>query len=158
MQGRGDWGMRGRPMIGREMWWRAAMRGNPQQRCIDRLAWRAAHRAYVETELNLTSEQRPLWDKLQTIAQSEQRHEGQLCNHLKPLGEMTMLDRIDRAQQFLSASRCVAGGKTRGPGALPIAGPRTARDLRSPVPPRLHLKLILIRREKARSCSEINKH
>jgi hypothetical protein len=99
----GDWAMRGGPMMRRGVWRRAAMRGNPQQRCIDRLAWRAARQAYVETELNLTSEQRPLWDKLQGIAQSEQQRERQLCNQLKSPGEMTMLDRLDRAQASLSA-------------------------------------------------------
>jgi LTXXQ motif family protein len=99
----GAWAMRGGPMMRRGEWRRAAMRGNPQQRCIDRLAWRAARQAYVETELNLTSEQRPLWDKLQGIAQSEQQRERQLCNQLKSPEEMTMLDRLDRAQASLSA-------------------------------------------------------
>jgi hypothetical protein len=102
MQGGGG-AMRGGEMMRREVWRRAAMRGNPQQRCIDRLAWRAARQAYVETELNLTSEQRPLWDKLQGIAQSEQQRERPLCNQLKSPEEMTMLDRLDRAQAFLSA-------------------------------------------------------
>jgi LTXXQ motif family protein len=103
MPGRGRWAMQRGPWSNREAWRRGMMRWNPQQRCIDRLAWRAAHRAYVETELNLTSEQRPLWDKLQGIAQSEQQRERQLCNQIKPREEMTMLDRLDRAQQFLSA-------------------------------------------------------
>jgi hypothetical protein len=102
MQG-GGWAMRGGEMMRRGVWRRAAMRGNPQQHCIDRLAWRAARQAYVETELNLTSEQRPLWDKLQGIAQSEQQRERPLCNQLKSPEEMTMLDRLDRAQAFLSA-------------------------------------------------------
>jgi hypothetical protein len=94
--------MRGGPMMHHEMWRHAMMR-NPQQRCVDRLAWRAARRAYVETELDLTPAQRPLWDKLQSIAQSEQQKERQLCNQVKPDSELTMLDRMDRAQQFLSA-------------------------------------------------------
>jgi hypothetical protein len=94
--------MRG-PMMRREMWRNWAMRWNPQQRCIDRLARRAAHRAYVETELNLTPAQRPLWDKLQSIAQGEQQKERQFCSQLKPPREMTTLDRMNRAQQFLTA-------------------------------------------------------
>jgi hypothetical protein len=105
MQG-GGWAMRGGPMMmmHRGMMHRMMMmRGDPQQRCINRLAWRAARRAYVETELNLTSEQRPLWDKLQGIAQSEQQKERQLCNQLKSPEKMTTLDRLDRAQAFLSA-------------------------------------------------------
>ena len=102
-RGRGGWGMRGWPMMRRGMWRSAAMRGDPQQRCIDRLAWRAAHRAYLETELDLTAEQRPLWDKLQSIAQAEQQKERQWCQQLKPGEQSTALDRMDRAQQFLSA-------------------------------------------------------
>ena len=101
MHGEGGWGMRGMMMhhgMGRD-----AGRWNPQQRCIDRLAWRAARRAYVETELNLTAAQRPLWDRLQNIAQSEQQRERQFCAQLKPQAELTVLDRMDRAQQFLSA-------------------------------------------------------
>jgi hypothetical protein len=103
MRGRGGWGMRGGAMMHRGMWGRATMRWNPQQRCIDRLARRAAHRAYLETELNLTAEQRPLWDKLQGIAQSEQQKERGFCSQLKSPQEMTTLDRLDRAQQFLTA-------------------------------------------------------
>ena len=95
--------MRGGQMMGRDMWRRAAMRGDPQQRCIERLAWRAARQAYVEAKLDLTAEQRPLWDKVYGIAQSEQQKERQLCDQLKPGGESTVLDRMDRAQQFLSA-------------------------------------------------------
>jgi hypothetical protein len=97
------WGMRGGPMMHHEMWRRAMMRSNPQERCTDRLAWRAARRAYVEAKLDLTAEQRPLWDKVQTIAQGEQQKERQLCGQLKPGEEATVLDRMDRAQQFLSA-------------------------------------------------------
>jgi periplasmic protein CpxP/Spy len=95
---RGGW-----PMMRHRMWGRAAMRRDPQQRCIDRLAWRAARRAYVEAELDLTADQRPLWDKVQSIAAGEQQKERALCAQLKPAEQMTMLDRMDRAQQFLSA-------------------------------------------------------
>jgi hypothetical protein len=103
MHGRGGWGMRGWPMMRRGMWRSAAMRGDPQQRCIDRLAWHAARRAYLEAELDLTAEQRPLWDKLQSVAQAEQQKERQWCQQLKPGVQSTALDRMDRAQQFLSA-------------------------------------------------------
>jgi hypothetical protein len=103
MHGGGGWAMRGGPMMHRGGWRQRAMRGDPQQRCIDRLARRAAHRAYLGTELNLTPQQQPLWDKLQNVAQSAQQRERQLCSQLIPDSEMTLLDRIDRAQQFLSA-------------------------------------------------------
>jgi LTXXQ motif family protein len=96
-------GMRGGPMMHHEMWRHGEMRWNPEQRCIDRLARRAAHRAYVETELNLTPEQRPLWDRLQNIAQGEQQRERQLCQQMQPDEELTTLDRMNRAQQFLTA-------------------------------------------------------
>jgi LTXXQ motif family protein len=102
-RGRGGWGMRGWPMMRRGMWRNATMRADPQQRCIDRLAWHAAQRAYLETELDLTAAQRPLWDKLQSIAQAEQQKERQWCQQRKPGEQSTALDRMDRAQQFLSA-------------------------------------------------------
>jgi hypothetical protein len=92
-------GMRGWPMMRRMM-----MRQQDQQeRCTDRLAWRAARRAYVEAKLNLTAQQQPLWDKMQSTAQTEEQKERQLCAGLKPGAESTMLERIDRMQQFLSA-------------------------------------------------------
>jgi hypothetical protein len=91
-------GMRGWPMMRRMM-----MRQDPQERCTDRLAWRAARRAYVEAKLNLTAQQQPLWDKMQSTAQTEEQKERQLCAGLKPGAESTMLERIDRMQQFLSA-------------------------------------------------------
>lgn len=76
---------------------------DPQEHCIDRLAWRAAMRAYTEAKLNLTAEQRPLWEKIQSAAQAEEQKERQLCSTLKPGGDATLLDRLDRRQQFLSA-------------------------------------------------------
>jgi hypothetical protein len=76
---------------------------DPQERCTDRLARRAARRAYVEAKLNLTAQQQPLWDKVQSVAQSEEQKERQLCAALKPGAQPTMLDRMDRMQQFLTA-------------------------------------------------------
>jgi hypothetical protein len=99
MRGEGGRGMEGwRGM----MMHRMGMRRNPQQWCIDRLARRAAMRAYVGAELGLTPEQQPLWDKLQSIAQTEQQKERQLCSNMRPREEETMLDRLDRMQAFLS--------------------------------------------------------
>jgi LTXXQ motif family protein len=103
MRGRGGWGNRGGMMMRGGMWRGAAMRWNPQERCVDRLARRAARNAYIEAKLDLTAEQRPLWDKVQSIAQSEQQKERQLCGELKAGASSTVLDRMDRAQQFLSA-------------------------------------------------------
>jgi len=96
--------MRGWPMMRGMMMRRMKMRRqDPQERCTDRLAWRAARRAYVETKLDLTAQQRPLWDKVQSAAQSEEQKERQLCASLKAGAEPTMLERMDRMQQFLSA-------------------------------------------------------
>jgi hypothetical protein len=97
-------GMHGWPMM-RGMMMRHMMmrRGDPQERCTDRLAWRAARRAYVEAKLNLTAQQQPLWDKVQSAVQTEEQKERQLCAALKPGAEPTLLDRMDRMQQFLSA-------------------------------------------------------
>ena len=91
-------GMRDWPMMRRMM-----MRRDPQERCTDRLARRAARLAYVQVKLNLTVEQRPLWDKVQSAAQAEGQKEAKLCASLKAGAEPTVLERMDRMQQFLSA-------------------------------------------------------
>ena len=98
MPGRDREGMRGWPMMRRMM-----AQQDPQERCTDRLARRAARRAYVEAKLNLTAQQQPLWDKVQSAAQSEEQKERQLCTALKPGAQPSMLDRMDRMQQFLTA-------------------------------------------------------
>ena len=99
--GRDAPGMRGWPMMMHRMH-EMMMRRDPQEWCTDRLARRAARRAYAEAKLNLTAEQRPLWDKVQSTAQAEEQKERQLCSALKPGAEATLLDRMDRMQQFLS--------------------------------------------------------
>jgi len=99
MRGEGGPGMHGwRGM----MMHRMMMHRDPKERCEERLAWRAAMRVYTEAKLDLTPEQRPLWDRAESIAQTEQQKERQLCAALKPGGDTTMLDRLDRMQQFLS--------------------------------------------------------
>lgn len=97
MPGHDHRGMRGWPMMRHMM-----MQRNPQERCTERLAWRAAMRAYAEAKLDLTAEQRPLWDRVQSAAQSEEQKERQLCASFKPGTDATLLDRMDRMQQFLS--------------------------------------------------------
>src|SRR5437899_7636245 len=100
-------GRMGHWMHGRDGGWpmmmhHMMMNRDPQERCTERLAWRAAMRAYAEVKLNLTAEQRPLWDKVQSAAQAEEQKERQLCAQLKPGADSTLLDRMDRMQQFLS--------------------------------------------------------
>jgi hypothetical protein len=90
-----------RHMMTHRMW----MGDDPQERCIDRLAWRAARRAFVETKLDLTSAQRPLWDKVESLAQAEEQKERQLCALLKGSAASTIVERMGRMQQFLAARR-----------------------------------------------------
>jgi hypothetical protein len=88
-------------------WWmHRMMQLSPQQRCEEHLAKRAGRVAYVAAKLNLTAEQRPLWDKLQGAMQANADKQHQLCAALKPAGERgqeTVLDRVNRREQFLSA-------------------------------------------------------
>jgi len=100
--GRDEPGGRGGPMMRGMMMRHMMMHRDPNERCTERLAWRAAMRAYVEAKLDLTAEQRPLWDKVQSAAQAEEQKERQLCASLKPGAEPTLLERMDRMQQFLT--------------------------------------------------------
>jgi LTXXQ motif family protein len=82
------------------------MRGSPRERCEERLAQRAAMIAYTTTKLNLTPEQKPLWDKLNSIVQAATDRERQLCSTVPSAdqrGQETILDRVNRREQFLSA-------------------------------------------------------
>ncbi len=103
---RGDGG----PMGRHHGWMRELMMHrmqlSPQQRCEERLARRAGRLAYTAAKLNLTPEQRPLWDKLQSTMQAAADKQRQLCASLKPAGEpgqQSILDRVNRREQFLSA-------------------------------------------------------
>ena len=99
-RGPGRWPMMRRMMMDRM---HGMMRRDPQEWCLDRLAHRAARYAYIEVKLNLTAEQQPLWDKVQSAAQTEEHQERQLCAALKPGAEPTVLERMDRMQQLLQA-------------------------------------------------------
>jgi hypothetical protein len=98
------------PMAEHHGWMRGMMHRmmqlSPQQRCEERLARRAGIIAYTVAKLNLTAEQRPLWDKLQGQLQSAGDKQRQLCATLKPDGERgqeTILDRVNRREQSLTA-------------------------------------------------------
>jgi hypothetical protein len=111
MGGVGERGFRGRE--GREGmehhgWMREMMtRRSPKERCEERLAHRAGIIAYTVSKLNLTAEQKPLWDKLNGVIQSSADKERQLCASLPtqggPQAQGTILDRTSRREQFLSA-------------------------------------------------------
>ena len=77
----------------------------PRQRCEERLARRAGRIAYMEAKLNLTPEQKPLADKLQGLQQAASDKERQLCASLPAAagGQETILDKVNRREQFLSA-------------------------------------------------------
>lgn len=79
---------------------------SPQQACEERLARRAGFVAYMGARLNLTAEQKPLWDKVQAAAQASQDKQREACGALKPAaerGQETVLDRMNRREQTLSA-------------------------------------------------------
>ena len=107
----GQDGMRG--MMGREGRGRMGemrhmmMNRSPKERCEERLARRAGFIAYTVAKLNLTAEQKPLWDKLNGAIQSAADKERQLCANLPtqpgPEAQGTILDRMGRREQVLQA-------------------------------------------------------
>lgn len=111
MMGHGMMGQGMRAMMGGHGWMHRMMMHRmqgmtPRQRCEERLARRAGMIAYTIAKLDLTAQQRPLWDKLNGIVQTASERERQLCAQLKPAAERsqeTILDRVDRREQFLSA-------------------------------------------------------
>ena len=95
----------GRPGGMHEMMMHPMMQLSPQQRCEERLARRAGTVAYTVAKLNLTAEQRPLWDKLQGLLQAAADRERKLCASLPSAdarGQETILDRVNRREQLLS--------------------------------------------------------
>ena len=102
--------MGGHPGMGHMMHHRMSM--SPQQRCEERLARSAGRIAYTVTKLKLTAEQRPLWDNVNAMLQGAREREQQLCATLQggaaqggttQGGTTTMLDRLNRREQFLTA-------------------------------------------------------
>ncbi|MBV9150415.1 MAG: Spy/CpxP family protein refolding chaperone [Alphaproteobacteria bacterium] len=103
-------GMRGREgregREGHRGWMREGMNRSPRERCEDRLARRAGVIAYTVTKLNLTAQQKPLWDKLNATVQANADKERQLCASLPAeAGQQggTFLDRMNRREQFMQA-------------------------------------------------------
>ncbi len=89
---------------GRGMPWGRGMMGsgNPEQLCIDRVAHRVARLAYVGTELDLTAQQRPLWQKVAATASDVAQKEVELCHELAGEGTKTVLDRLNLVRRMLS--------------------------------------------------------
>ena len=88
-------------------WGRWAKDKSPQQACVDRLARRAGFVAAIGFKLNLTPEQKPLWDKVLTATQAAQDNERKMCASLPASAEdrdkVTLIDRMNRRQQMLQA-------------------------------------------------------
>lgn len=78
---------------------------SPRQRCEERLARRAGLVAYTAAKLNLTAQQKPLWDKLDGQLQANAGRERQICQSLPATKgtQTTILDRVDRREQFMTA-------------------------------------------------------
>jgi LTXXQ motif family protein len=108
--GGGAWQGGGRgPMAWHRGWMRDMMlrrmaRLSPRQRCDERLARRAGMIAYTIAKLDLTPQQKPLWDKLNGRLQSQADKERRLCASLKQAaGQQTILDRVGQRERFLAA-------------------------------------------------------
>lgn len=80
---------------------------SPQQACVDRLARRAGFIASVGFKLNLTAEQKPLWDKVMSVTQSAEEAQRKLCDALPANAEdrdkLTVIDRLHHREQVLQA-------------------------------------------------------
>ena len=79
----------------------------PQQACVDRLAKRAGFVASIGFKLNLTAEQKPLWDKVVAATQTAQADQRKLCEALPASAQdrdkETVIDRMNHRQQMLQA-------------------------------------------------------
>jgi len=78
---------------------------SPQQACVDRIARRAGFVAAMGVKLNLTANQKPLWDKLLTATQSAQDSQRKLCDALPTsrdsADKLTVIDRMHHHEQML---------------------------------------------------------
>jgi hypothetical protein len=97
------------PLAGEPWGEQLADLGDPQSpakaRCIERFARSAGRIAYLEAKLELTAEQKPLWDKWAGAMTSGASTERQTClTGLPAAGQpVTALDRDARIESLLSA-------------------------------------------------------
>ena len=82
--------------------WRCARRSSAARPGIAR---RSARIAYVTSLLNLTSEQKPLYAKVEAAMQATADKERQVCAALPTdaKANITVLDRLNRRQQMMQA-------------------------------------------------------
>ena len=81
------------------------MNRSPAERCQEHLARHMAMITYTVTKLDLTDEQRPLWDRLNAVLQDGAKRQSALCRSLQTTEQRdkaTILDHAARAEQFLS--------------------------------------------------------
>jgi hypothetical protein len=105
MPGHPGAGWQGQAMMGHH-WMHGRMMMTPRQRCEEKLARRAGIVAYTITKLNLTAQQKPLWNRVQTALQAAGDKARQLCVSLpsrEAMRQQTVLDRMNRREQALSA-------------------------------------------------------
>lgn len=80
---------------------------SPQQACVDRIARRAGFVAAIGVKLNLTQDQKPLWDKLLAATQSAQADQRKLCDGLPTsrdgADKLTVIDRMKHREQVLQS-------------------------------------------------------
>jgi hypothetical protein len=94
------------PGGGHHRWEHDRMAQSPQQACEDHIARRAGFAAYIAAKLDLTPDQKPLWDKVQAAMQASADKQRQVCATLKPAserGQETMIDRMNTRQAMLTA-------------------------------------------------------
>jgi hypothetical protein len=88
-------------------WGRGARNLPPQQACEDRIAHRAGFVAYIGAKLDLTADQKPLWDKVVAASQTAQANEKQACAALPTSadarGTETIIDRMNHRQAMMQA-------------------------------------------------------
>jgi hypothetical protein len=81
------------------------MNRSPQQACVDHIARRAGFVASMGFRLDLTAEQKPLWDKVVAATQTAQDNQRKLCASLPASaddrGKETIIDRMNHRQQML---------------------------------------------------------
>jgi hypothetical protein len=80
---------------------------SPQQACIDRIARRAGFVAAMGVKLNLTDQQKPLWDKVIVASQQAQNGEKQVCSTLptsaEARGKESIVDKMHHMQAMMQA-------------------------------------------------------
>jgi LTXXQ motif family protein len=95
------------PMMHHHGWGHWAENQSPQQACQDRIAKRAGFVAYIGAKLNLTADQKPLWDKVVAATQAAQASEAKTCATLPTSADdrakETIIDKMNHRQAMMQA-------------------------------------------------------